>query len=161
MATTRRSLIGAGFLGIAAALGGCISSPTPSASPVPSPGTLPPSPAGTPSATPSAALSDPLPASVVNALVFGTDSRDPASLTVNADAIVVAQLSADRTRLSLVSIARDSYVPFAGGGKGKINASFSGGGTQRLRDTVSALLGGLPIHMVAQANFNNFIAITR
>ncbi len=77
MATTRRSLIGAGFLGIAAALGGCISSPTPSASPVPSPGTLPPSPAGTPSATPSAALSDPLPASVVNALVFGTDSRDP------------------------------------------------------------------------------------
>ena len=97
MATTRRSLIGAGFLGIAAALGGCISSPTPSASPVPSPGTLPPSPAGTPWAT-------------------------------HADAIVVAQLSADRTRLSLVSIARDSYVPFAGGGKGKINASFSGAG---------------------------------
>ena len=50
---------------------------------------------GTPSATPSAALSDPLPAGVVNALVFGTDSRDPASLTGNADAIVVAQLSAD------------------------------------------------------------------
>ncbi len=149
MDTTRRSLIGAGFLGIAAALSGCTTATPPSASPDPAPGTPPPSPAGTPSGTPSATASDPLPAGVVNALVFGTDSRDPASLTGNADAIVVAQLSADRTKLSLVSIARDSYVAFAGGGKGKINASFSGGGTQRLRDTVSALLGGLPIHMVA------------
>ncbi len=103
---------------------------------------------------------DPLPAGVVNALVFGTDSRDPKSLTGNSDAIVVAQLSADRTRLALVSIARDTYASF-GGRTGKINAAFATGGTERLRTTVSEMLGGLPIHVTAQANFNNFIAITR
>ncbi len=166
MTVTRRSMIGAGMIGLAAALGACTpQQQTPAPGPAPSPDpTTPPAPGPALSATPSptpAASTDPLPAGIVNALVFGTDSRDPQSLTGNADAILVAQLSADRSKLTLVSIARDSHVPFAGGGQGKINASFSGGGTERLRDTVSHLLGGLPIHMVAQANFNNFIAITR
>lgn len=159
MTTTRRSLIGAGLLGLAAALGAC-SAPEPPKGPEQTPGPTPP-PSPTPTPTPEVVTTDPLPAGIVNALVFGTDSRDPKSLTGNADALLLAQISADRSRLTLVSIARDSYVPFAGGGRGKINASFSGGGTQRLRDTVSMMLGGLPIHMVAQANFNNFIAITR
>ena len=166
MAVTRRSIIGAGFLGLATALGAC-SKPEPPVkdfTPTPLPGgsATPTSPAETTaSLKPTASSTDPLPAGIVNALVFGTDSRDPKSLTGNADAILVAQISADREKLTLVSIARDSHVPFAGGGQGKINASFSGGGTERLRETVSMLLGGLPIHMVAQANFNNFIAITR
>ncbi|MDO5534435.1 MAG: LCP family protein [Propionibacteriaceae bacterium] len=161
MSTTRRSLIGASFLGVAAALGACTAQPAPSQTPVAPTPTPQPTTTPTPTPTPTPVPIDPLPAGVVNALVFGTDSRDPKSLTGNADAILVAQISADRSRLTLVSIARDSHVPFAGGGQGKINAAFSGGGTERLRETVSMLLGGLPIHMVAQNNFNNFIAITR
>jgi len=170
MAVTRRSMIGAGFIGLSAALAGCSRQPEPPGPMLPdftpdpsASGSATPSaqPSATPTPTPTASSVDPLPVGVVNALVFGTDSRDPKSLTGNADAILVAQLSADREKLTLVSIARDSYVDFAGGGKGKINAAFSGGGTERLRNTVSDLLGGLPIHMVAQNNFNNFIAITR
>jgi len=104
---------------------------------------------------------DVLPAGVINVLFFGTDSRDPKSLGGNADAIIVAQLSADRQSMTLVSIARDTYVDYAGGGRGKINGSFPAGGTEKLRGTVSNLLGGLPIHYVVQANFTGFINITR
>lgn len=104
---------------------------------------------------------DVLPAGVINVLFFGTDSRDPKSLGGNADAIIVAQLSADHQSMTLVSIARDTYVDYAGGGRGKINGSFPAGGTEKLRGTVSNLLGGLPIHYVVQANFTGFINITR
>lgn len=160
VATTRRALIGAGFVGLLGALVSCSSTPT---DPAPSPSLTPsPTPTPTPSLTPSQTPSgvDPLPPGVVNALIFGTDSRNPTSLTGNSDAIVLAQLSGDRTRLTLVSIARDSYVTI-GRGKGKVNAAFARGGTPLLRETVSDLLGGLPIHLTAQANFNNFIALTR
>lgn len=119
-------------------------------------------PTSTPTPTPTPTASeDALPAGVVNVLFFGTDSRTKGSLTGNADALVVAQLSADRTSVTLVSIPRDSHVPYAGGGAGKINGSFPSGGTAKLRDTVSQLLGGLPIHFVVQSNFEGFIALTR
>lgn len=122
-----------------------------------------PSPAASasPSPSPSPTPVDVLPAGVVNVLFFGTDSREPTSLQGNADAIVVAQLSADRRSMTLVSIARDTYVPYAGGGRGKINGSFAAGGTDNLSGTVSALLGGLPIHYAVQSNFTGFINITR
>lgn len=94
-------------------------------------------------------------------LFFGTDSPKKNSFQGNADAIVVAQLSADRRSMTLVSIARDTYVAYAGGGRGKINASFPAGGTEKLRQTVSNLLGGLPIHFTVQGNFTGFVSITR
>lgn len=122
----------------------------------PSPASTQPAPVA--SASPAA---DPLPAGVFNVLLFGTDSRDKQSLSGNSDAIVVAQLSADRKRLTLVSIARDSYVPIGGKGSNKINAAFAFGGTPLLRSTVSDLLGGLPIHATVQANFSAFISLTR
>lgn len=147
--------------GVVGALTACsaastTSSPT-TASASPS---LTPTPSATPTPTPTPLSADPLPSGIVNALVFGTDSREKTSLTGNSDAIVLAQLSADRTKLTLVSIARDTYVPL-GNGHVKINAAFSGGGTDRLVQAVSDTFGGLPIQLTAQSNFAGFIAITR
>ena len=104
---------------------------------------------------------DPLPDGAVTALLLGTDSRTPGSMTGNADAIMVAQISADREDLALVSITRDSWVAIPGMGHGKINAAFATGGTERMRDTVSQLFGGLEIDYVVQTDFEGFIAMTR
>ncbi|WP_203567121.1 LCP family protein [Aestuariimicrobium ganziense] len=115
------------------------------------------------SPTPTALASlppDPLPKGVVNVLFFGTDARD-GSLRGNADVILVAQVSSDRRSLTLVSIARDTYAAYAGGGRGKINAAFVRGGTEGLRRTVSSLLGGLPIHLTAQTNFVGMNALAK
>lgn len=146
-------------------------SPTPSATPppaaTPSPALSTTTPATTTPATPTPAppttpapapAPDPLPKGPVNVLLIGTDSRTPGAMTGNADAIVVAQLSADRSRLALVSIARDTYVPVSGRGPSKINAAFSTGGTQRLKATVEQFLG-IPIHATIQADFEAFKAV--
>lgn len=156
----RRSLLISGVATIAGWLVGCSKSApteTPSSS-VNSPRSTPRPASPSPSPTPT--VVDPLPEGVVNALVFGTDAREKESLQGNADAILIAQISADRKKLTLVSIARDSYVAI-GGGRDKVNAAFPMGGTERLVETVSNLFGGLPIHLTAQANFNGFINITR
>lgn len=118
------------------------------------------SPSPTPSPTPSAP-EDPLPEGPVTALLLGTDSRTPGSMTGNADTIMLAQISADRQTLSLVSITRDSWVEIPGLGEGKINSAFSRGGTETIRETVSQMFGGLEIDYVAQTDFEGFIALTR
>lgn len=161
MEISRRTMIHAGIVGVLGALGACTndkskSSPSSTSTTKAAPSSSEQAAASTTPAGPA----DPLPEGIVNALVFGTDAREEGSLGGNADAIVLAQISADRTRLTLVSIARDTYVPI-GNGQGKINASFAQGGTPLLSQTVSNLFGGLPIHMTAQANFGGFIAITR
>lgn len=116
----------------------------------------------TPSATtPTPSLADPVAPGVVNALIFGTDSRTKTSLNGNSDVLVLAHLSTDHTRLTLISIARDSYVPIGGGASNKINAAFPQGGTPLLVKTVSDLFDGLKIDITAQTNFNGFISMTR
>ncbi len=116
-------------------------------------------PVGTPSPTPTP---DPLPAGPVNALFIGTDSRDPKSLTGNADIIMLAHVPADRESLALISFTRDMWVPIPGIGEGKINSAFARGGTDTLKQTVVELLGGgIDIDYTLQTNFNGFIAVTR
>lgn len=153
----------------AAPSGGAGSGPGGSGSPGTGPPNTGPASTGEPATPPAtaagrevtAAVPDPLPAGAVNALVFGTDSRTPGADTGNADALVLAQLSPDRARVTLVSITRDSYVPIAGGGRGKINSAYARGGSETLAKTVSALFGGLPIHVTAQTDFTDFIRLTR
>ena len=53
-----------------------------------------------------------------------------------SDAIMVLHLPADRSKGSLVSIPRDSWVPVEGYGDQKINAAFSYGGPSLLAQTV-------------------------
>ncbi|GEK80951.1 LCP family protein [Agrococcus baldri] len=131
--------------------------PTPS----PTPTASAPAPTPTPTPTPTGPV-DPLPEGAVTALLLGTDSRTPGSMTGQADAIMLAQIAADRETLSLVSITRDSWVPLAGGyGSGKINSAFARGGTSVMVETVSSMFGGLEIDYVVQADFQGFIALTR
>lgn len=125
----------------------------------PSSATATPTPSATPTPTPTAAA-DVLREGVVNVLFLGNDSRTD-NWSGRPDAIVVAQLSADRTGLTLVSICRDTYVTYSGGGSGKVNAAQTRGGTAGLVKTVENLLGGITIHHVAQTGFTGFIALTR
>ncbi|HET8868420.1 MAG TPA: LCP family protein, partial [Agrococcus sp.] len=132
--------------------------------PTPSPTAAAPSPTAAPTPTPTPTPTepaDPLPNGAVTALLLGTDSRTPGSMTGQADAIMLAQISADRETLSLVSITRDSWVSIPGYGSGKINSAFARGGTEVMRDTVSQLFGGLEIDYVVQSDFQGFIALTR
>lgn len=128
----------------------------------PSPSAVAPSPTATPTPTPTpTGPVDPLPEGAVTALLLGTDSRTPGSMTGQADAIMLAQISADRETLSLVSITRDSWVSIPGYGSGKINSAFARGGTSVMVDTISSMFGGLEIDYVVQADFEGFIALTR
>lgn len=160
-AMTRRPIAACSVLALAAlvALTGCgpQAEPTPTASP--SADAAPPRTAE-PTPTPTAPA-DPLPDGAVTALLLGTDSRTPGSMTGNADTIMVAQISADRESLTLVSITRDSWVSIPGAGSGKINAAFAIGGTPTMQATVSELFGGLEIDYVVQADFEGFIGLTR
>lgn len=139
-----------------AALAGCArveQAPTAPSSPLPSdpPGT---SPAPGPSPTPATTPSPNLPAGQVNVLIAGSDSR---SANLNADArsdvICVAQLSADRSRINLVSIARDTIATMPGGRRTKINEAYAVGGIQELAKVVSATLDGLPFHNTLETGF--------
>ncbi|MFA4841515.1 MAG: LCP family protein [Agrococcus sp.] len=147
------------------AVTGCApqTTPTPTgsaSSAAPTPSAPPPTAVPTPTPTPTEPA-DPLPDGAVTALLLGTDSRTPGSMTGNADTIMVAQISADRESLTLVSITRDSWVSIPGAGSGKINAAFAIGGTPMMQATVSQLFGGLEIDYVVQADFEGFIALTR
>lgn len=132
--------------------------PAVTVSAAPSPAEKRPAPSPSPSPT---GAEDPLPEGPVNVLLIGTDSRDPQSLTGNADTIMLAHVPADRENLYLISFTRDMWVPIPGLGEGKINSAFSRGGTQTLMETVSGVLGGVRIDYAMQTNFAGFIALTR
>jgi LCP family protein required for cell wall assembly len=112
-----------------------------------------------------------------NVLVVGSDSR--AGLTEAekrrwhaggaacrcADVIMIVHLSADGESASVVSLPRDSYVPFAphddGDGAaathpGKINAALDHGGADLLTRTVERATG-LDIDHYLQARFKGFV----
>lgn len=164
---TRRTTITALLGTFGAALSGCAAGQAPAASTsggVPSgttagttastAATASSTPEPTPSGPTIPVVADPLPAGMVNALIVGTDSNFD---NTNTDVLLVAQLSADRSRVTLCSIPRDCYVSVAGGGKAKINSVLSNRGVDALKQTVSNLFGGLPLHYVAITNFNDFV----
>lgn len=182
MTISRRSGFLAALGTLGAALAGCttagttpIAAPSTGASPAPSdavgggpslgpspadPTTASPTPTPTPTPTapalPWAGVADPLPSGPVNVLIVGTDNNTDVG---NTDVLVVAQLSADRSRVTLVGIPRDSYVSIASGGRDKINSALYRGGISNTKATVQNLFGGLKIHYVAQTNFRDFIRL--
>ncbi len=99
-------------------------------------------------------------------LVLGSDSRisagDPSQWQAGAqrtDAIMLLHLPADRQKVQLVSIPRDSWVAIPGRGEAKINAAFSFGGPALMVATVEQLTG-VRIDHVLIADFTGFIALT-
>ena len=152
---TRLAAVFTGLAGLGLSVLAACSRPQPEPEPAPAPaGTAP---AQTP--TPEPAV-DPLPTGVVNALIYGTDSREKTDYGGNTDSLMLAQISANRKGLTLVSVARDTWVPIRNAA-GKINSAYSKGGVDLLVDTASAAFGGIDIHLTAHTNFNGFINITR
>ena len=161
MTFSRRTGLAGGLALLASALAGCTRTPPPASpspqrpSPVPTPAA--PTASATPSPSPTPTWTDPLPAGPFTALLLGTDTwEDPA--TGRPDAILVAQLTAARDHLALVSLPRDAWVPIDGGREGKVNSGF-GGDVGRMTRTVSSVLGDLPIHATALTGFAGYTAI--
>jgi len=163
MTRTLGARLTAAVLGGVLLLAGCSPTPEPKASPTTtvSESAEPAEKQAVPSPSPSPEAADPLGEGAHNVMLIGTDSRDDASLSGNADTMMLMHVPADRSALYLVSFTRDMWVDIPGIGEGKMNSAFARGGTQTLMDTASELLGGVDIDYAMQSNFNGFINLTR
>jgi LCP family protein required for cell wall assembly len=107
-----------------------------------------------------------------NWLLVGSDTRSESGTTgkeadsklwrpgeQRTDTIMLVHLSEDHSRVAVVSIPRDSWVPVAGHGKQKINAAFSFGGPALLIKTVEKVTG-LRIDHYAAIDFKGFSSAT-
>jgi LCP family protein required for cell wall assembly len=96
-------------------------------------------------------------------LLLGSDLRLGDDVTAGvsgqrADAIMLVRFNADRTRIDVLSIPRDSWVPIPGHGTEKINAAL-GGGPSLVVKTVQALTG-IPIDHVMVMDFDGVRDLT-
>ncbi len=106
-----------------------------------------------------------VPGQPVNILMVGVDDAtgiDEDSAILNertstqlTDAILILRLDPRLQRAYLLSLPRDLWVDYAGGGTGRINAAFAFGGANELQQTVTEDLG-IPIHRFIEVNFVGF-----
>src|SRR5215467_762125 len=76
----------------------------------------------------------------------------------NSDTLMVVHITADRRRMSVVSLPRDSWVKIPGFGMNKINAAFGLGGPPLMVRTVEQATG-LTINDFVEVNFLGFVKI--
>jgi LCP family protein required for cell wall assembly len=76
-------------------------------------------------------------------LVIGTDSRSssPDATGDRADAIMLARVDSLRSKITLISIMRDTKAAIPGYGTTKINAAYAYGGVDLLKKTIENLYG--------------------
>ncbi|ESU33329.1 hypothetical protein G3A_06970 [Bacillus sp. 17376] len=89
----------------------------------------------------------------VNVLLLGSDSRGEKS--ARTDTIMVAHYNPQSNNVKLISLMRDMYVSIPGYGKQKLNAAYSLGGTELLRQTIKNNFE-LDIHHYAIVDFKGF-----
>ncbi|WP_368072811.1 LCP family protein [Bacillus sp. FJAT-27225] len=89
----------------------------------------------------------------VNVLLLGSDSRGEKQS--RTDTIMVGHYNPKTQEIKLISLMRDMYVSIPGHGKHKLNAAYTYGGPELLRETIQ-LNFGLDIHHYAIANFEGF-----
>jgi polyisoprenyl-teichoic acid--peptidoglycan teichoic acid transferase len=89
------------------------------------------------------------------ALLIGTDLR-PQDNIGNADVIVVASIDERNNRVELMSVPRDTQVPFPDGKYHKINESLHVGGPDLTMSLVENLLG-MPIDHYALTHFDGLV----
>jgi len=106
----------------------------------------------------------------LNLLVAGVDERSGLTAhqqdelhvghvpSTNSDTMMLVHLSADRTRVTVVSLPRDSWVDLPGHGMNKINAAFGLGGPRLMVATVERATR-LAINDFIQVNFLGFIRV--
>lgn len=153
----RIRIVAAAFL-----LAGCASvTPSPSPSLVPSVEVTPsPSPTAVPSPTP-IPIDQAMLARRFTVLVAGADSnstRRARGEDVNTDALMVVSVSADKSRIAMLSLPRDTVdIPMPDGSiyRGKVNDIARRFGIETLRGAMATLLG-VPIDRYIQVDMDDF-----
>jgi LCP family protein required for cell wall assembly len=85
------------------------------------------------------------PRNVIWVLCLGSDARPGQRMTgTRGDAIQLVGLNLKTGAGTIIGVPRDSYVPIAGHGRNKINASMVFGGPQLMASSVSHLIGIRP-----------------
>src|ERR1700760_3943027 len=107
----------------------------------------------------------------LNILVAGVDQRTGLThhqevvlhvgddVSTNSDTLMLVHVSADRSRVEVISIPRDSWVDIPGHGMSKINAAYGLGGPKLMVQTVEQATG-LTINHYVEVNFLGFVKIT-
>lgn len=90
----------------------------------------------------------------INILLLGSDAR-PDEKDGRSDSLMIAHYNQDTKELKTVSVMRDIYVDIPGHGKHKMNAAYSIGGPELVRQTIKENFG-LDIHYYAEINFDGF-----
>lgn len=92
----------------------------------------------------------------INILMIGSDTRgEERGLS---DTIMIAQYDQDSSEMKLVSLMRDTYVEVPGYGMQKINAAFSYGGPELLRQTIKRNFD-IDLYYYAVVDFEGFSKI--
>jgi LCP family protein required for cell wall assembly len=90
-------------------------------------------------------------------LILGSDSRRGTPLDKGlSDSIHILGINPNKHRGTLIGIPRDSYVPLASGGTGKINGAMAAGGPKATIATVERLTG-IRFDYYALTGFNELI----
>lgn len=92
----------------------------------------------------------------VNFLLLGSDSRGQDQ--GRSDVMMVLHLDPSRSKVYLVSVPRDLWVPIPGHGTNKINAAYAFGGAPLAVQTVEGVLD-IRIDHVALTNFEGFFSL--
>jgi LCP family protein required for cell wall assembly len=102
--------------------------------------------------------------------VAGVDRRDGLSphqqnllhvghdVSFNSDTMMLAHVSADHARVTVVSLPRDSWVSIPGHGMSKINAAYGLGGPALMVRTVEQATG-ITINDYVEVNFLGFVKV--
>lgn len=90
----------------------------------------------------------------INVMLLGSDARANEK-DGRSDSLMVAHYSQKTGDLKLISIMRDTYVEIPGYGKHKMNAAFSLGGPELVRQTLKENFG-LDVHYYTIVDFNGF-----
>ena len=106
----------------------------------------------------------------LNVLLAGVDQRSGLTrhqelalhvgndVSSNSDTLMLIHVSGDRSRVTVISIPRDSWVNIPGHGLNKINAAYGLGGPKLVVQTVEANTG-LTINDFVQVNFLGFVKV--
>ncbi|MBB4825613.1 LCP family protein required for cell wall assembly [Sporosarcina luteola] len=89
----------------------------------------------------------------INVMLLGSDARKDED--GRSDTLMVANYNQKTEEVKLISIMRDTYVSIPGYGKQKMNAAYSYGGPELVRQTLKENFN-LDVHYYAIVDFNGF-----
>jgi LCP family protein required for cell wall assembly len=101
---------------------------------------------------------DPINKDIVNVLVIGCDSRNPAADRGRSDTMLIMSYNKKTKEVSIISLLRDSLVPIEGYGWNRLNTAYFFGGAGLCINTVNQIFG-LDIQYYITIDFNGFVGV--